>query len=87
MKTNALSKTPGAKLIYLYAFEALFSEKCKAAGVNPSRWAQGMWTNAHMHYGNGASVEEGVERWFAHVKSVEKPEPRNYSVDKSALPA
>ena len=51
---------------YLYAFEAAFSAKCKAAGVNAGRWAQGMWTNAHMHYGT-LSAEVGAAQWFSHV--------------------
>ena len=65
------TKTENAKLDYLYAFDALFSAKCKAAGINARRWEQGMWTNAHMSYGMGASLEGGVEKWFAHVVSVE----------------
>lgn len=55
------------KTDYLYAFEAAFRAKCKAAGIDSSRWSQGMWTNAHMSFGNGDTVEEGVEKWFAYV--------------------
>ena len=63
------SHSEQTKLDYLYAFEAAFSAKCKAAGINAGRWAQGMWTSAHMHHGQGNSVEEGVKQWFAHVST------------------
>lgn len=61
-----------AKTDYLYAFEALFHQKCHKAQIDPARWAQGMWANAHMHYGGGLTVEQGVEKWFAHVKKFDK---------------
>lgn len=64
---NALSKTPDPKLTYLYQFEALFREKCREANIQAGKWQQGMWTNAHMHHGQGNGVEEGVKQWFKHV--------------------
>jgi hypothetical protein len=69
---NALSKTPDAKLTYLYSFESLFLKKCEAAGINAGRWTQGMWTNAHAGYGLGLTAEDSVSRWFVYVSSVEK---------------
>ena len=60
-----------AKLDYLYAFQDVFSTKCRKAGINPAKWQQGMWTNAHMHYGT-MSAEDGAKKWFEHVSSVEK---------------
>ena len=61
------------KLNYLYAFERLFAERCKAAaGIDYTRWAQGMWTNAHMSHGQGDTVEVGVAKWFGHVSGVKK---------------
>lgn len=56
------------KLDYLYAFESLFANKCKAAHIDYTRWAQGMWTNAHMSHGSGETVEAGVAKWFKHVE-------------------
>ena len=61
-----------AKLNYLYAFQDAFSAKCREAGINPAKWQQGMWTNAHMYHGMGVGTEDAVARWFAHVESVEK---------------
>ena len=57
-----------AKLNYLYEFERLFAASCKAADIDYTRWAHGMWTNAHMSYGNGETAEVGAAKWFAHVQ-------------------
>lgn len=57
------------KLNYLYEFERLFAARCKEAGIDYTRWARGMWTNAHMSYGNRESAEAGVTKWFAHVQN------------------
>jgi hypothetical protein len=84
---NTAQTQEAAKLNYLYSFEAAFRAKCAAACIDASKWSQGMWTNAHMHFGGGLSVEDGVARWFAHVNNVEKPKMRKYPVDKSALPS
>jgi hypothetical protein len=48
---NATQTQEAAKLNYLYAFESIFRAKCAAAGIDASKWSQGMWTNAHMRYG------------------------------------
>lgn len=55
-----------SKLAYLHAFEDAFRKKCAAAQIDPSRWKQGMWANAHMYHGQGVPVEQAVEKWFAH---------------------
>lgn len=57
------------KLDYLYNFERIFAERCKAAGIDYTRWAQGMWTNAHMSYGMNEPVHQGADKWFAHVQN------------------
>lgn len=55
---------------YLYEFEKQFYAKCDAAGISTDGWSQGMWSNAHMYYGQRETVESGVAKWFEHVKTV-----------------
>lgn len=56
------------KSSWLSAFETQFYNRCAAAGIAAHKWKEGMWCNAHMYHGMGMSVEEGVAKWFDHVK-------------------
>lgn len=66
------------KTEYLYDFESLFRQRCLESGIDPSRWSQGMWTNAHMYHGRGVSVQAGVALWFNHVKIATHYEHTNH---------
>ncbi len=58
------------KRTYLYAYEAEFHRLVKARGaqrpVTPGI-IDGMWLNAHMHYGRRTSVEDGAKAFYEEV--------------------
>lgn len=53
-----------SKTDYLDAFSFEFTKLCGGSHRVAGRWSQGMWTNAHMHYGLGTDVAEGARRFF-----------------------
>ncbi len=68
------------KTEYLRQYEKLFRS---LMGENMSRrWTEGMWLNAHTHFGMKTPVEKGARKFFKHAQEVKQDEGAWIEEDK-----